>query len=292
MSIKVEDFDDLIDMFTEIDYRNLTVAYIKKNSESPNFNWSVLSAHCNIKILEYILKNHQDKIVSISISSNKNLSEDLITEYKDHLDWNIIPFWCSLRILEENEDRVNWDKASFNVNLSRDLIRKYKDQVSFYKISFWCSLSILEEFQDNIVWRNASSNKNISDELIIKHKDNINWESISCFCSLKILEKFEDKINWNNASHNKNLNFGLIRKHKNELFTITITNAFTVTNRKNVIDILHLEKHKFKSRKTRWSIDTCPYSRNNSKDKKYRARHHQGILYLKSEAKQFKNYQD
>jgi hypothetical protein len=65
------------------------------------------------------------------------LTEDIMREYADKLNWSDISFYQTLSepFMEEFKDRLNWDSITLTQKLSSEFIKKYRSKLNKLGIS-------------------------------------------------------------------------------------------------------------------------------------------------------------
>ena len=76
----------------------------------------------------------------------QNLSEDLIREFKDKLDWKMISSKQKLSedFIRKFQDKVDWASISSEQELSEDFFREFQDKMYWQKIYQKISLESLK----------------------------------------------------------------------------------------------------------------------------------------------------
>jgi hypothetical protein len=86
--------------------------------------------------------------------SQTALSDDVIRDFKNKVDWNWVSGNYPLYedFIREFEEFIDWEEVSKYQNLSEGFIRDYKDKVDWKWISRYQSLSeeFIREFQDKV----------------------------------------------------------------------------------------------------------------------------------------------
>lgn len=150
---------------------------------------------------EDLIRENKDIVNWIFISSNKILSEDFIREMKDYVDWPAI--WYSQDLSEnfirEFIHKVSWHIISQFQSLSENFIRDYQGKVNWPHVSYHqvLSESFMREMKDKLEWWNISERQELSEEFIWEFKDKIHLGNIVKYQTLSedfIRKMYNDKI--------------------------------------------------------------------------------------------------
>lgn len=186
-----------------------------------------------------------------AISKNKNLSTEILWDYKDNLDWEHIT---------KNE--------SFNIS-DNELLNKYKDFLDWSFISqsgkFEVSFDTLKQFKDKLHWRTINNRlgKNISEDLVASFADVLDWSNVSQSMEIhfteELIEKFRNNWDWQLLRNNPQIIERLettLEKYKAEFNAVEFLEQFDrktpyiyhFTHLFNAIDIIKdrkiLSRHK------------------------------------------------
>lgn len=98
------------------------------------------------------------------VSQIKNLPEDFIKKYSNHLYWPTLCKFQNLseQLIEQNLHKVDWIGISYNTsNLSKKFLDKYVDKLYWNIIIRRNDLSqeFLREYKDKIDWKHAATNQ-------------------------------------------------------------------------------------------------------------------------------------
>jgi hypothetical protein len=155
-----------------------------------------------------------------NISFSQKLSEDLIREFKDVVDWRQI---CEFQILSEDfirefKDVVDWNIISQCQRLSENFIREFQNKVDWQKISTFQRLSelFIAEFKDKVCWHFICIDQKLSERFIREFKDKVDWDLIAVNQPLNesFIEEFQDQIDWVVISAYQKLSDNFIKKLK------------------------------------------------------------------------------
>jgi len=228
----------------------LSEDYILKTKDIRRVSWNLLSEYQEMS-KEFIL-TYKDKI-NFDYLSTQNLSEDIIKEFEDELDWNILVLNTDLseEMIKKNYDKINnkqdilerqvLSEKFFENHLSdeltmSDILRTQKVSEKFLIINMdevnWITdstnISKNVELSDNFMnvysneidWMVISEYQKLSDGFIEKHIDKIDWGLLSEYQNLSdyILDKYSVKVDWEKYSNNNELSEKDILKYE-EYFT-------------------------------------------------------------------------
>jgi hypothetical protein len=153
-------------------------------------NWLLVSQNKtftpNTKVLSLLRGKELDWK---SISNSRNLSKEILWDYKELLDWqcvtknNVIEL-TDISFLSKYQDYLNWNYISnsekFNINF--ESLKQFKKQLNWLSIcernDFVISESLLTPFADVLNWSKVSLSMDIhfTHELIEKYRDNWDWQ--------------------------------------------------------------------------------------------------------------------
>lgn len=208
----------------------------------------------NELLIKYIdsFGSNLKKIDWKTIVETQDLSEDLLTKYKEYLDMNLVSQeqYLTLKFILLNNTDINWEilptnlktKYLFNDSfvelfedkaiwtnigwmelVSMDCIFKYTDKINsngWYTILEHKELTmdnlekILEIINDNNVWEIISGSQELTNEFIDKYNDKLIWTTICLFQDLSwdMIEKYHTKISLKFLSKNDCLTKELVTK--------------------------------------------------------------------------------
>jgi hypothetical protein len=174
-----------------------------------------------------------------------NFNEEIVREFKDLLNWNVISRVPNLSedFIEEYKDQVNWDWISAIQNLSETFIQKNRNYINWQFLSRNNSISVnfIRENIDNLDFQEISKNIILDEDFIREFQDRLDWDSISssnAILSDDFLDEFKNKINWDLICKK------LLSYEQDDEYTKLIT---TITRFKDYINIDTLIKN------ARWS---------------------------------------
>ena len=195
----VEDFYNELDYdknwkYEQLCYNNSpgAIAIIKKNIESKNINWGVLS------------QNYY--------------AFDLLMENKDKINWDKICFNENENIfnfVKNNQNKIDWKfsfKGMYKIpEISSIIMERLSTRKKVFRKIDWfdiCRYSsnfcLLDKYPQQIRWEILSENPNAI-HILEKNLDKISWSSL---CrnpnAIKLLEENQDKIDWRALSANPN----------------------------------------------------------------------------------------
>lgn len=186
----------------------------------------------------------------ITISKNKNLSIEILWDYKDNLDWKCIT---------ENEN--------FNIS-DIEILKKYEDYLDWSFVSqsnkFPESYNNLKQFKHKLHWKiiNKRLDKNISKEMLESFADVLDWSNISQSMEInfteELIEKFRHYWDWQLLRKNPQVVERLettLGKYKSEFNAVEFLEQFNrtpyiyhFTHLFNAVDIIKerkiLSRHK------------------------------------------------
>jgi len=160
----------------------------------------------NQKLSEELIRENSDKVNWLWISACQNLSEVFIREMaaKDLVNWCYISVYQKLSedFIREFQNKVNWSWISNCQKLSEDFIREFQDKVDWKNISAYQKLSedFIREFQDKVAWEDISEYQKLSEEFIREFKNNVNWFYISIY--QKLSKDFMKEFNLEKPDNN------------------------------------------------------------------------------------------
>jgi len=108
--------------------------------------------------------------LNITAIAKKELPEEVIEDFRKGCSI-LIYVYCeynlSENLIREFQDKVNWYWISIEQNLSEDFIREFQDRVNWDNICYKQNLSkeFIMEFVDKIVFDSILDNENISKEV-------------------------------------------------------------------------------------------------------------------------------
>lgn len=155
---------------------------------------------------EQFLREFDNQINWRSVIGEQTLTIDFIREYKDSLDDNFW-YWISAHIelteklIDEFRDKLNWSYISRR-QLNEDFIRKHIDYIDWSGISAKQRFS--EEFarayKDYLFWEYVIRNNRFSEEFLLEMKEYIDkergaWEQLSLWQELSEEFMKENGIN-------------------------------------------------------------------------------------------------
>ena len=126
------------------------MGYLTENS----INW--WNEELKPKFLDFWREN-RFRVNWTDISKMKNMTADVIREFQNELDWNMLNRNTSIdeKTLEEFWDRIDWKDILTRREFSEDFIRKHKYDLDWKQISYFqgqLSEDFVEEMKDYIVW--------------------------------------------------------------------------------------------------------------------------------------------
>ena len=142
---------------------------------------------------------------------NKPLSENLIRDLKDKVNWSHISEYqyLSENFIREFKDKVNWEYISMYQKLSENFIKEFQNEISWFCVSRDQKLSenFIREFQNEVNWKWICKYQKISDEFIIEFKDKVCWMDISRYQKLSenFIREFKYDVYWPYISNYQNL---------------------------------------------------------------------------------------
>lgn len=162
------------------------------------------------------------------ISESTQMSEEIIGEFKDKLNWYCISLHQNLSegFIRDFEDYVFWDCISAKQILSEDFIRKYQGKVNWNFILRKQTLSteFIREFENNFDWTYISEYHNPSID----------------FPSINFLVEFQYKIDWEIYFTHQAASYEIIKKF---IFKTTHRNIRSINTRHLTADqIKEIEK--------------------------------------------------
>lgn len=204
--------------------------------------------------LARLIKLFPDQIVWSRVSSNPNLTSDLIIKYLDKIDWNYLsrnPNLCEFSIdgellIEKFQDKLNWKIISHNPGLTLDIVRKYKYRINWPELSLYFNIIPLVNTHDKLIeknfhklnWENLSRNPNLDPEFIEKYFHRFTPYQLSqnpCLFLKNqngelLIEKYLKKLNWKFISFNPGLTPEFIEKYQDNLtwFIMAYNPALTI----------------------------------------------------------------
>lgn len=110
-----------------------------------------------IDIIEYDLEGFEiiinDETDWVEVVKDFNLSEEFINNYRDYIDWDLLPYYQDVTefLLNENFDYINWDEPLYyeTLYLSESFILNHINELNFDYIV--CFQRLSEQFiLDNI----------------------------------------------------------------------------------------------------------------------------------------------
>lgn len=159
----------------------------------------------NCPLSEEIIRELRDKLDWMAVSQCQSLSEEFIREFQDLVSWPAIVLYqqaLSESFLREFKDRVDWKLLSQYQSLSEPLIRDFKDQVDWKRISYYQKLSesFIQEFADSVYWDCISNKQLLSEDFIRKFQDHLDWGILANRWDLhfsdRFILEFKDKVDW------------------------------------------------------------------------------------------------
>lgn len=157
------------------------------------------------------------------ISKNKELSDEFILEYKDKLNFELL---CDNIILSEDmirqlDEYVDWSIISkYYKSFTAEFYIQYKDKLNWFYVcnnNRYLPESVIEECIDFIDWCALSKCVKLSENFVRKYQDKIYWNNLSanneCNFSLDFISEYKDKWNWFYICDYKSLPEDFIRQH-------------------------------------------------------------------------------
>lgn len=155
--------------------------------------------------IRYKLENTD--IIDADILPKEWLTEDVLREFKDKVDWKSVVRHISL---SEDFLRENWDYLE-------QKLRKNIDDITYYHL---VNEHFIEEFRDKLYWLYVSSQQNLSPQFIERWNDFLDWEFISRYQNLTddLVLKFANKVNWTKIfRYQKHISSWVLDKFRNEV---------------------------------------------------------------------------
>lgn len=154
-------------------------------------NWEKFGGFFNYdfnELSEKFIRNHHNDIKNWDlISSNPNLSENFIEEFKNFINWDKVSLNPNLteKFIHKFKYLFDWNKVVKNRNFSEEFIKKNINRIPDNSISTKNNKKvphyILNEYGNKFDWYVLAWNRNISDELLLKYKENIgkyHWDVV------------------------------------------------------------------------------------------------------------------
>jgi hypothetical protein len=194
--------------------------------ENLNINWTLISTYqLKYKPIEFIRKN-KDKIDFRYYLTNYTFTEEMIREFYDYLDNDILTITqkVPLDILNDKWNEFNLDLVSYYQKLNTDFILQHADELNFPLLLLGGNITE-EIIKDPILFDKISINQvikyvNLSEEFLTKKDFYFNWKFISYYqTKLKeeFLEIYNSILNFDMLSERQELSEEFIKKYKNKL---------------------------------------------------------------------------
>lgn len=154
--------------------------YNELNLENP-FLWK----HYDICDLKYIVDRAGDSLTKEDwryICRNQKLDSSFLYENEYYIDWTSVSINPNLTedIIYNFPDKLNWEEISSWYPLTPQFVDDYMDYIDFFYITFNETLTvpILKKIYYAIDWRQFSSSMYITEEIIRAFPELVSWSGI------------------------------------------------------------------------------------------------------------------
>lgn len=150
----LREFDNQISWRSVIEEQTLTIDFIReyKDSSDDNF-WYWVSEY--VELTEKLIDEFRDYLDWTVISHSQTLSEDFIKKYIDYVDWNVIS--AKQKISEDfarkYKDYLNWEYVIRQNKFSESFLLEVRDYIDEKKA--WEQLSLWQELSDEFMKKNG-----------------------------------------------------------------------------------------------------------------------------------------
>ena len=232
-------------------------------------NWNEISK--NKELSDEFILEYKDKLNFELLCDSIKLSEDMIRQLDEYVDWNIIskyykPFtaefyiqykdklnWFNVcnnnrclseSVIEECSEFMDWCALSECVKLTEDFVRKHEDKISWNNLSgnLECkfSLDFISEYKDKWNWYYICDYYSLPEDFIRQHIDYINWYSISRYriLSSQLIRDFADKVDWKGISIQPYLDINLIKDYPDKVCWKYIFYNWYINDFEGYVDII------------------------------------------------------
>lgn len=137
--------------------------------------------------MPHVLEDYT-KIALQQICKNECLSEDVIVEYANKMDWSAVSKcqYLSEEMIRKCSHLLDWYNICRKQNLSEKLIKEFADNMIWVYICTYQKLSeeFIEEYKDKFDWNKIGVYQQLSEPFIIKHFDELGKYNISTYQKL------------------------------------------------------------------------------------------------------------
>ena len=191
---------------------------------------------------------HRDYYFENISEDRGELSEELIREFQDAVDWDIVSTYNELpdQFYRDFQDQLNWGIVSY-CGFSRTLWHEFSNRIVWEHI--FCEGHIydiydVEEFEDIIDWTSFSLfYQSLDLEIVQKYEDKIKWDLISEDQVLDdhIITTYANRLNWNTLCKYQFLSEYIVNKFAHNI-NVKSLNAFNKKQFKRYIYRQHQKK--------------------------------------------------
>lgn len=157
------------------------------------------------------------------ISKEQQLTEDLIREFADHLNWDGWDGICmkqrgwSIEFIREFADYIDWDMiCRCPLYTTDEFIREFENYVDWWLISHCASEAIIKDYHDRLDWEELSACIHLPTYMICEFKDLVDWHLISIHQTInpELVKRCGQYLDWDEMEEQCKLRFWMLIEYK------------------------------------------------------------------------------
>lgn len=159
---------------------------------------------------EDLIREFHDKVDWDLVSMYQKLSDDLIMEFSDKVNWKYIIKYqvlsedtinTCINYLQEIEFSVMWEYQKLSEEFIRNIENTYPYRIYWNVVSKYQKLSeeFIREFQNKVYWFDIAIYQNLSEDFLIEFKEDVKYDiqynKHTKYHSIRMIKEFKPVLN-------------------------------------------------------------------------------------------------